>query len=398
MGGFAINVAVAHAIGSSRGERSQLSAAGLSLTDFLVPFGRTINELLLAQRDALCSRADLAAQADPRQIHSAFLLVRDTTEPKNRWVDGTPEYSLYLPALRKMFPEARFVHIVRDVRSVVKSMLKFRDALGTELVKNEQEAYDYWLRTVRACLDAEKAWGSRGVLRIRHADLLQEPRETFERVFDFVSEPFSSKCLEPLQARINSSLVPPDFDPSDPATDPALRDRAERLSAELMQQARVDMPADTDAGAAMEAAFAERVQFALTLDGEYVSSQKTIEQLNQEINESSAWALSLDQKLIAKNSRIVELQKELDDRTTWALKLDQDSAVKDSRIAELQRELEQLANWAQKLYRESVTKDRRITLLQEQLELPAVPPSAPPVGSASRDDDPQNIAGSAAKR
>ena len=55
-----------------------------------------------------------------------------------RWVDGTPEYSFYIPGLRKLFPDALFIHIVRDVQAVVHSMLNFHRVGGIQLVPNQQ--------------------------------------------------------------------------------------------------------------------------------------------------------------------------------------------------------------------------------------------------------------------
>ena len=67
---------------------------------------------------------------------------------------------MHIHGLRKLFPAALFIHIVRDVDSVVRSMLNFHRVAGTQLVPNEEEAYKYWLRMVNACLKAERAYGS----------------------------------------------------------------------------------------------------------------------------------------------------------------------------------------------------------------------------------------------
>jgi len=61
---------------------------------------------------------------------SAFKISRMACDPKTRWVDGTPEYSFYVNPLRKLFPGARFIHVVRDVRSVVRSMINFQRTGG----------------------------------------------------------------------------------------------------------------------------------------------------------------------------------------------------------------------------------------------------------------------------
>jgi hypothetical protein len=54
-------------------------------------------------------------------------------------------------------------------------------------------------------------------------------------LLDFLGEPYSAKCLEPLSERINSSNVPPDFKSDDSTTDPAIVEEARRLSAQIEQ-------------------------------------------------------------------------------------------------------------------------------------------------------------------
>ena len=142
-----------------------------------------------------------------------------------RWVDGTPEYSLHICGLRKLFPQARFVHVFRDVDAVVRSMVNFHRATGIQLVANEEEAYEYWLRTVRGCLKAEEAYGPHVAYRLQYTTLVENPESALRSSLDFLGEPYSAKCLEPLSQCINSSNVPPDFRSEDPATDSRNRGR-----------------------------------------------------------------------------------------------------------------------------------------------------------------------------
>jgi hypothetical protein len=232
MGDFAVNVAVAHQIGSARGGYSMLSAMNIPDDEFFAAFGQSINELVL------CHRRDLEINREnsksPSKVNLQWLEATSMTAgPKTRWVDGTPEYSFHICGLRKLFPQARFVHVFRDVDAVVLSMLNFHRTTGIQLVANEEDAYKYWLRTVRACLNAEKAYGPDVVHRLRHATLIEEPAPALRSLLDFLGEPDCAKCLEPLSQRINSSDVPPDFRSEDPATDRAIVEEARQLSAEI---------------------------------------------------------------------------------------------------------------------------------------------------------------------
>jgi hypothetical protein len=226
MGEFAINVASSYQIGAARENRTVLSAMDISRAEFFANFGHAINDLILGHRKHLERKRDLEGTLNRK--HS-------TSEQKARWVDGTPEYSLHIHGLRKLFPEALFVHIVRDVDSVVRSMLNFHRVAGTRLVTSEEQAYKYWLRMVDACLKAEQSYGPRVIYRLQYAALIDNPEAAIRSLLDFVDEPYSAKCLEPLGHRINSSNVPVDFKSEDPATDPKLVKTARQLYAEIQQ-------------------------------------------------------------------------------------------------------------------------------------------------------------------
>jgi hypothetical protein len=62
---------------------------------------------------------------------------------QTRWVDGAPGNSFYICGLRKLFPQALFVHSVRDVTGVVRSLLTFFADSRNRLVANEQAAYGH---------------------------------------------------------------------------------------------------------------------------------------------------------------------------------------------------------------------------------------------------------------
>jgi hypothetical protein len=257
MGDFAVNIAVAHQIGTARGDYSTLSAMDVGSDEFFAAFGRTINDLMLVHRDHLETKRRIRCvelNLDPRWLEASSR----GAGPKNRWVDGTPEYSFYICGLRKLFPQALFIHLFRDVRAVVGSMVNFHRLTGIHLVANEEEAYRYWIRTVRACLMAERAYGPNVVYRVRYSDFTANPESALRPLLEFLNEPYTVNCLEPLAQRINSSNVPSDFNSGDPATDPAIVEEAQRLYAEIEQ---APQPAQGSPAAAheMEAAFRERV-------------------------------------------------------------------------------------------------------------------------------------------
>ena len=297
MGDFAVDVARSYQLGAARGILSILSAMGISRDEFCSHLGCSINSLVLKHRSDLdrtrlviavqrflkeeglyhgemTGQLDAATGAALRQfgiaddansllyseLVNSLRTAASDSEQKTRWVDQTPEYSLHICGLRKLFPSAVFIHIVRDVESVVRSMLNFHRTTGIQLVANEEDAYKYWLRTVSACLKAEEAYGPHVIYRLRHAALVQNPESALRSLLDFLGESYSSKCLEPLSQRINSSDVPSDFSSKDPATDVTIVEQARRLSAEIEQNSQFAEESPTAADE-LEAEFDARVKY-----------------------------------------------------------------------------------------------------------------------------------------
>jgi sulfotransferase family protein len=255
------------------------SAMDVQREEFFAAFGQTINELIL------CHKVDLERkrwlQAAPPNSPPDWFLLAQSKDPKARWVDGTPEYSFHICGLRKLFPNALFIHIVRDVTSVVRSMLNFHRITGVNLVANEQEAYEYWLRAVSSCLLAEQAYGPSVVFRLQYSQLVDQREASLRSLLNFLGEPFAPECLTPLRKRINSSNVPPDFKLGRPETDPAVVKRATQLYAEIETAPQPSEPS-IEAAENIEAAFNQRVQYVATLDSKYAKAQQEIVKLQIE--------------------------------------------------------------------------------------------------------------------
>ena len=233
------NLTTAYRLGTARGERSALSALGVSQRAFYAAFGDAVDELILSHRRRF-EELRSGTGGDPR-----FKISRAPSDPKLRWVDGTPEYANHIYALSRLFPGARFVHLLRDVESVTRSLVHFHKVGGGDFTW--QRAYQIWLRHVTAAVEAEKTLGSETVLRLSHADLTRHPETAVRRCLEFLGEPFAPACLEPLSETINSSSVPSDRS-SDPPLDVdiGLRARAEELSRALLAEGTPSYGPDPD--------------------------------------------------------------------------------------------------------------------------------------------------------
>ena len=254
------------------------TAMNVQQREFFAAFGQTINELILRHKVDL-ERRRWEEAVGSNVAPFGFVTEQSTSVPKARWVDGTPLYSFHICGLRKLFPHAQFIHIVRDVTSVVRSMVNFHRLAGESLVANEQEAYDKWFRTVSACLLAEQAYGPAVVFRLQYSGLVNQSEKSLRALLNFLGEPYAAKCLTPLRERMNSSNVPADFKLGDPDSDPAVIERATRLYAEIETSPQ---PSETSRIAAykMESEFYQRARYFATLDSAHVRAQTELVQVH----------------------------------------------------------------------------------------------------------------------
>ncbi|MGI9604125.1 MAG: sulfotransferase family protein [Acidimicrobiales bacterium] len=145
-----------------------------------------------------------------------------------RWIDQTPLYTPMVSTLAAMFPGASFVHIVRDGRHVVRSMVNFERKFDDEQLANAQpneipqwsndfeEGCGTWSHWVASALDFGADHPQR-CISVHNEELSADPETGFARIQDFLGlEPHPGSARFFGKKRINSSWKQ---DPSRPDDD-----------------------------------------------------------------------------------------------------------------------------------------------------------------------------------
>jgi hypothetical protein len=91
--------------------------------------------------------------------------------------ERTPWHVYHLSLIGEVYPDARFVHIVRDGRDVVRSLIAQHWGPGTVT-----EGADEWCSSVLAGRDGAHELGER-LLEVRYEALLSDPRPVIERIY-----------------------------------------------------------------------------------------------------------------------------------------------------------------------------------------------------------------------
>lgn len=115
-----------------------------------------------------------------------------------RWIDHTPHYVKIIDDLARMFPTAQFIHLLRDGRAAVNSMIHVGNAFSAE-ERAEMEALKYipawgldigaacreWADSVESGLAAAAKWPQR-CRTIQFEGLVSDTRSTMTEVFAFL--------------------------------------------------------------------------------------------------------------------------------------------------------------------------------------------------------------------
>lgn len=108
---------------------------------------------------------------------------------KTRYADKTPTYVRSLPLLAHLFPESRFVHIIRDGRDVALSTF---DTLGWN---NPEQVTLSWKRHVQDGRRAGRTLGRDRYLEVRYEHLVDEPELVVREICGFIDLPFDPAML-----------------------------------------------------------------------------------------------------------------------------------------------------------------------------------------------------------
>jgi len=120
-----------------------------------------------------------------------------------RWVDSTPASAIVMPQLAAMFPEAQFVHIVRDGRAAVSSMNS--SGFDVRIAKDFKFACETWEHFVRAAHDFSGANPER-CIELRQEEMSRDPEAALAPVLEFLGLGECSPVVDFLRkGRINSS-------------------------------------------------------------------------------------------------------------------------------------------------------------------------------------------------
>jgi Sulfotransferase family len=118
---------------------------------------------------------------------------------KPRWGDKTPMYMRHLPLLERLFPDAQYVHLIRDGRDAAVSFLQMPEGTFTRTWAHPESAAEFaclWRIEVEGARELGERAGPTRYLEARYEELVSDPASTVRSICAFAGIPFESAMLD----------------------------------------------------------------------------------------------------------------------------------------------------------------------------------------------------------
>jgi len=132
------------------------------------------------------------AKAAPVDFTGAAKVLFEASASKRgapRWGDKTPHYVLHVSWLAEAYPDAQFLHIIRDGRDVAASIRR----AGWE--KNLRSAAQTWRTRTGGGHEAGSSLSSKRYREVRYESLVTSPENTLRSLCDWLDLSYSPKML-----------------------------------------------------------------------------------------------------------------------------------------------------------------------------------------------------------
>lgn len=155
--------------------------------------------------------AGRATEEEIRRLHTRFEYYRQR-ENKARLINKHPRNSVRIGYIRKVFPDAHFIHVIRDGRAVANSIVnrtrRERERHGIpygnfckppqwrEFLRDDpwEQAALQWREIVRYVLDWQEALGDQ-YHEFQYKEMCARPQEVFAAAFESAGLPVSDEIL-----------------------------------------------------------------------------------------------------------------------------------------------------------------------------------------------------------
>jgi LPS sulfotransferase NodH len=118
---------------------------------------------------------------------------------KPRWGDKTPMYMRHLGLIEQLFPDAQYVHLIRDGRDAALAFLDMPEGVVTRTWAHPRSPAGFaceWRTEVRRARELGRRLGPSRYFEIRYEDLVADTAGVVRSICEFANLPFEPTMLD----------------------------------------------------------------------------------------------------------------------------------------------------------------------------------------------------------
>lgn len=113
------------------------------------------------------------------------------------FIDKTPQNAFHVEMIKDLLPEARFIHMLRDPRDVVSSLLAANRSWGSEWAPgNARDCAILWRKHVKTFRTSIKHIPSTHYYELKYEELVKDPLKSISAICKFLNLHHSKEVLE----------------------------------------------------------------------------------------------------------------------------------------------------------------------------------------------------------
>lgn len=170
--------------------------SGEETYDFTLAFSSIINSHIAANPDRNLNPLSAALEVDYNEIARKYQgNLQGMFGEASRYLDKTPFNFLYCGLIKKAFPRARIVHLVRDPMDTCFAVFKTLFARAYFFSYDLDELADYYI-AYRQLMDHWHQLMPGAILDVRYEELVSNPLDVSRQIADYVGLNWSSELIE----------------------------------------------------------------------------------------------------------------------------------------------------------------------------------------------------------
>lgn len=157
----------------------------------------------LREKDGRCGISEyLARDAFYELLADSFWrVVSALPEPPHQpayFLEKSPYHCVFAETILRTFPRARFIHMIRDARAVVASLLRISKGWAEGWAPNTAErATEFWFECVSAgCKISDLVGSPEQYVSVRYEDVRREPETYLSGLYGWLGLPFDAELVQ----------------------------------------------------------------------------------------------------------------------------------------------------------------------------------------------------------